>query len=870
MVAHKKFVYFIITAIAVLTAAATLSVFSSYSAAYADGLSAADLIPVETDSAVSYHFFEDPRSVYADEIGILVACGASVEYVSGGCDITARKGIAADKAYRSMGTDGHSEYLAVLHEGNIAVFYGETETSRLDIADLNEKFIDLAVYGGKIYALTRSYFVTAELNGENAEITNAAAVKLVSDRHTKVDATAFTILNGKVYIAVDSVGVRKQDICVLDGSGRLTVVFGHSENVISLSSRAEGSVLYALTRGELARYTVSAGGGLEKISSVSGSELTAVFAYGDGVYALDSLNALHKFSADLSSDSVMIASGGDTAGFFNMPGGAAAKNSVLYVADTMNGRIAAYGGDIKYFSNGDGFINPIAVAADSAGMLYVAHDYDKISVFRADGSMQSAVRTFTAPGLGMISHIAVDSDKSLYVAASSGLWKAESGGELSKITAKVYRSISLGLGRNKLYALSGDTVDAFGDMGTPYEYCRTDPDALSLAVDLDGRVFILKNDGMTRVDPNNSRTEYTLTSDGKPYVLGGKSGLIMLCSVENAFVKHGDIIIVDTYKHRLFKTDGKTVGARFVDESYKVPPVADDSDQAVAKSEGIIHTALRDTQMFAFPMESQPVMTIPAGRKIIVPYYELEETREYSLVLYDDTENDKLIQGYVYKDCLSAALEYISPPNAVCSVFAEITPIYRWPSRYAKAIKGFAAVEKNRKFGMLDFVDGFCDEYGYYWYRVDIGNGCDGYVPAINVSTVGYDFPMSNILPEYNAEIVSYNGNDYAQTFVLADGKYTASDEFSLKAGTRVEVIGAYDSSEQYTKIKFLDEKSHKTVTCYVRTVHVKYDGVNVVLIVAIIVIIVTVILAAAIIAKTLRSKKKRLETDDRSNIGIK
>lgn len=77
-----------------------------------------------------------------------------------------------------------------------------------------------------------------------------------------------------------------------------------------------------------------------------------------------------------------------------------------------------------------------------------------------------------------------------------------------------------------------------------------------------------------------------------------------------------------------------------------------------------------------------------------------------------------------------------------------------------------------------------------------------------------------------------------------------------------MEIVGAFDSSKRYTQVKYVDAE-RGTLTCYVETVYIEYEGINIVLIVAVIVIVVTVLLAAIIICRVMRNKKKRLEPDD-------
>lgn len=806
----------------------------------------AEVVPIRSeDSGVEYHCFESPVSVFADSIGLLVVGKTHIETVSGETKVTAKRELSADKVYRHAEHGEHSEYLIALKDGVITLYCGENEGIRLGI----ENIIDFDAESDTLYALTGSSLFTVRLSADNFDNDQIEEISLGSDR-TANTAKSVAVLNGTVYVTVDSAFGRKQDICVVSKNGALSAVMMQTDVILSFCANDTDNTLYALTRDELTCYTVSANGGLIPARSARGTQLSYIYAHDGFVYALDTLNALHKFSDDLSVDKVLLASGSIAKGFFNMPTGAAAKNSTLYIADSMNGRIAVYGkSGIEYLKRS--FVNPVSIAADSAGTVYVAYEYSKVGIFRAGDFSEQNETTLTARNIGIIRQLAVDADKTVYILADTGLWRSEKGGVPALIDDTRYKSIALSVGKDRLFALSDDVIVSFDENGKAQKTADAPADAVSIAVDLDGKVFTLTSSGINGAD---------MTLDGEKYTLGGKSGQIILCTVENGFVAHGDAIIVDTYRHRLLKTNARALGARLIDEDYEVPDVVG-NDKPQYYGEGLIRTVPNGALVFSLPMETKSVYEIAAGRKVIVPQYELEETKEYSLILVDDINTGKLIQGYVYKDALSEPLPYSAPPSNVCSVYNAATPVYKYPSRNSVMVRGYAAVDRNTEFTMLDFVASYRDEYGNLWYRLQLDGTNEGYVFAENVSTMSYE-PIF-IRPAYNAEIISYKNSKHAIGYKLENGKY--SEIAKLPTGTKVEVIGAFDSSEQYTKVKFLDGE-RGTMTCYVKTVYIEYDGVNMVLIVAIVVIVITVMLATIIIGKIMLNKRKQLEPDEQAN----
>lgn len=858
---RKTFLHFALL-VSVCAVACAMSIFRTYAPiAETSGDSSINITPITAQGGnVKYYCFDNPVSVYAGDDGITVAGNGTATHISDRGVITAQSDVDADKLYRYVSSDGNAIFIA-LYNGKISYFSGNETGTEFSASGVTGNYCDFDVENDTLYAITDNTLVCATISNSAIDGDTANIYPLSSNKHFSLNASTITVSSGKVFIAVNAVYGNKQDICVTEQPyGNLTPILMQSDGIFELTSGVDS--IYALTRGEITCYKISVAGGLYKTTSTIGTQITSIYAYGDYVYALDSLNSIKRYSANLDTAEVLFASGSEAHGFFDIPSDMTAKNHALYIADTMNGRIAIYKDDIEYASRQ--FDTPVSVAADNSGTVYVAYDYNKIGIFR-NGIFSAEPTVITDGRLGIIKQIAA-SDGILYILADSGLWKRLPGGTPELIDNTItYKTISLSIGRNKLFALADSGIMQF-DNGTPTTYA-TVADAISFAIDLNGTAFALKNDKIVRIATDGTQNEFTLALEGKPYTLGGKAGSIVICTVTNEFTARGDVLVLDTYKHRLYKTQSATLGAKTIDENYIVPDVkGDTSISSAPQNTGIVRTALGDTQVFPIPAESEPIYTISDGRNVIVPYYAIEDAVEYSLVLIDDTANNKLIQGYVYNSKLSSPVLYSPPPNTTCTVFIEATPIYKWPSRHAKAITGFSVVQKSAKLDMLDFVRSYRDDYGYYWYRVklenDLEDDADGYIPAINVTTS--DYTAANILPDYNGEIVAYNGVGHAQTYAIENGNYVAITGVTLPVGTKVEVVGAYDSSKYYTQIKFLDDESHKTITCYVETVHVRFNGVNIVILVAITVIIITVILAAIIIMRASRAKKRFRDKEDR------
>ena len=797
-------------------------------------------------SSTPYFYFGGTTAVYASENGVTVSTLDDAYTVS-------FDNVVSHKFHKQNAVKTHDLgkfTVSLLTDGRLLSYYGDSYEFYSD-----QNIVDFDTTADKIYAITADKLVTLSLTETSFDTSSANVVDLFSDKYRNIRATAITVCDGVPFVAVDSNFGVKQDICsVSTATGALNPVLAQSDAVISLASN--NKTVYSLTRDSVCAYSVS-GGGLIKTNGTDGGTLTDIYGYNGAVYAITSLDAVVKFPSDLSSFTTLVASADGAEGFFNTPINASVKNSTLFVADSVNGRVATFGEKAEYLSNA--FINPVAAVSDSAGAIYVAHKYNEI-VKISDGETKSVTVD------GIISDIAVDADKKVYILTADGKIYSSVGFASPTLLVEKsgFKAIALSVGSERLYALSSDAVYRIVFDDNKYvatKYCDADDEFISLAVDIGGAVYLLSQNSIVRVDGSKTVTRFSLKVGDAAYSLGFTAGKILISTVKNSFVEYGDAIIVDTYKHRLFTASGAAdkLNIKLIDGNYEIPNVAHNGTPRLYN--GLIRTALYDTQVFEYPMETPSVYTIAKGRKVIVPAYTLTDTREYSLILIDNLATGELIQGYVYRDSLSEPLPYTPAPTNVGTVYSSATPVYKWPSPNAPTVTGFSAVERGTDFTILDFVESYHDDYNNLWYRIQIGEKYEGYMLASNLSMMNYE-PIF-IRPAYNAEIISYENSEYAIGYKLVDGEYKEIDA-TFPTGTKVEVVGTFDTSLEYTQIKYLDSELG-TLTCYVKTVYIKYNGVNIVLIVAIIVIIITVALAAIIIGRVLYLKRKRpVSTSDK------
>lgn len=839
-----------------IAAAVAVSLHVAPTAAKADDTAHAVLSPIEySASNVDYLYLDAPKSIFKDAAGFVIAERDEVNLITEGenVEVSVSRGITADKACR------YGDCLVTCKDGAFSFYYGDVATPFVP----NSPAVDFTVYGEDLYILCESSLTVLPFDAENSvfDTTSPSVVAFTSDEYFSVEATAITVCNGEIFVAVNStVFSDKQDICALDReNGVLTPVILQSDKIMSLTSLDAQNVVYSLTRDKVTGYYRS-DGGLQTRFSADGSGMSKLCAFDGFVYGLSSLNALARYSFDLGELVTIAAAASDEVGFFDLPSAVSAKNSELYVADTINDRIVKYANGAPVALDLD-IVNPVSVAVDSSGTLYVAHDVNKLAVVRSNG-------TTTHVASGAIKQVTVDADKTVYALTDRGLFVLKSGAsEFLRVSETVYKSIALSIGKYEPYALDGNKIVKLSvkDDGTleTHDIATVDSHVFSIAADLDGNVYALAQTEILKVTDSGT-THFPLRLGEKDYSLGFTRGQIAICTIENEYIDYGDVVIADAYKHRLFKVGGGALGVKCVDEGYEAPDLAGSTNPELHGE--LIRTALRDTVVFSKPAETPPVYTIESGRTVIVPEYQFTDFPEYSFVIIEKLDESgkpvgELVQGYVYRETLSEPLPYTDPADKTATVYKPSTTLYKWPSPNAKALDTYGAPKRNQTLRLMRFVSQYIDDYGNQWYRVLVGDETheyEGFVIAENISLKGYE-PVF-IRPAVNAEIIEYNGSAFAQAYTYDEESksYIEIDGVTFEVGTRVEVVGAFDTSEPYTLVKYLDPELG-TLTCYVRTVYLKYNGVNIVPIIAWVVIGITGVLALIIVARVFYIKRKRL-----------
>lgn len=682
----------------------------------------------------------------------------------------------------------------------------------------------LAFRDGKVYALANgSVYSIDPFTGDAVEIISgtADASFIAAGEYlyvAKGDTIGLYGYDGAAVSTVIAVG-EVRGLTVFGGGAVYSVKRGAYCDVYDLDGklyesglRSDGALtggdeLYCILRnGALALVTER---GPEEISE--GGFVAAASAGGDGsvVYATD---AGEIFMWSDGENRLVLASDSSAEGFYSHPSTAAARFGRLVVADTYNDRLALTTADgVSYID----VPRPRAAVILNDGTIAAAHSRGAVSVLAGDGS---EIARYDLGGY--ITALVADNMGRLYALNGGALVRADDG----ETVAAGLSAVAVTYGGDGFIAANGGRV--FDPVsGTDLFTCEYD--VLSLVPDASGNIFMAvrrESDGaVVRRSPDGT---VTVLKGG----LGSGELAVNISRTTVGGFAAGDLIVTDEIASKVSALSGADCGVSLLPSALpEVRPYDNDM---------IVRPTRCACSIYETPDENAELILLNANTDLIVAKYDIAENPNFSFVAYDDPAADRLYYGYVFRSNLAEPRVQKDPPaeNGVVYYSADI---YELPSLRADKIAGLA---KNSIVALLPFADYGKDDTD--WYRVETETGMRGFVPAASVSV--RDFVPGGARPQYNAVIRSVNGSVSAHTY-RADG--SVIEGVDLLVGTRVEVVGAFDTSEKFTRVRHFDPKLG-TLECYVETIYIDYNNISVVQIVAIVIAILTFILLVLLLVR--------------------
>ena len=868
-----------------------------------------------------YQYFENVSAICADDSTVYIADGAVVYLYSaashafGASTVKVGPNAATPREVKGMAIGGGQLFVLEGANGNLAAYtiFNNDRTvpnfnpNSLPIAPApSDGYTSVTILNERVFAAKDSFIYVFDNALQYQKTITATGPVLGLTAGT--DIVYAIQSNGANFFvcSLDETTDSLAEIAVI-GEPFEHLVFLHKEQLLTVFSR--NSIVFYDAQTDQQKGT--------KLTRNDNAYLLS--AGTDAFFAVNYDSSVSKISSDFKTETVLAASASNAPGFYNMPGDIASRNGKLYVSDRLNDRISINSDTV--FSAIKDCIQPVSISADSDGYLYAAYNLRNIAKYDPTGKLinnpEIAPYLFAPGGTAKtILLLRADSKGNLYVLTTDRfLYKLATGAtEFTPVyqnpdgsPGKVY-GITAGLNNPEFYVavrvnaadehpkkIMRVTAASFESTGI-----ENITDFVDMSADADGGIYILtgtgKNLQLSRYDYNKVSGVYnpnriTVPMNGSPSTLR-----ISVSAIDSEQVTgYRDILVADAARHTVTSISCRQFG---IDPNIqKEPPKLDDSlfPAGVFNTERLIRTisGADGCALFAGKNDVYPVkrftneaktssegVRLPSGYKVIVPHYDAES--DYSFVIADNTKYEQygdyeILTGYVRNKYLSEPLAYTDDhPEKCVADYANGTTVYKYPSLQAPKLTGFTAVPKGTLFNFLDFVnDRTTERYGYYdnrniqyensirWYRISFAVGSnlhEGFVDEDSVTVNGIPADSGKQL-QTNAVIVSETSdrpNEGARVYFLNDaGEYVEDPMYSpLSVGKRIKVDGAFDSSKPYTKVIF--KTDYGTVeNRYVKTVNIRYDGINLLQPILICVIIATLLLTLILTVRHIKTRRK-------------
>ena len=805
----------------------------------------------ETTGGGLYARFNGITAVYGDDGGFAVADEDGFYFYKNGTDkveipeLTGAVALFGDKEARFAVKDG-KVYTYTVDAPESGAF-----TPQQIIGDENftVKFASLA--DGSIYCASDTEIRKFDIAGVRDDTFSSPDLggKTISGLAATDGKVYYTVYKDRNYTNVYEVGGELFATLKSDG----TIAGG-------------GNALYAIMRG--GEVSVVTEGGEEE---VAGHDFAvAIYADKNGslYYATDIGEAIFR-NAVTGDETVLAASESSRDGYYSQPSFAVARMGKLVVCDTLNDRVAVLGfGDRSIRSvrvtGGNEIISlhegsyktisrPTAAYIDNNGKVFVAYAARKIAVF--DQELNS-FDSCSCPDEteGKITALFGDNGNNVYALIGGNIYRISISGKDATFTKVLTGADSavFAAGGDRLYYAKGSAVysvstDKIAEavvnattVSGEAEFTATG-NVVSLAADRGGNIFYAVGNADT-----TDVVRHDAESDAVIATIPSANAKISISLSQTGGANYGDLIVTDNGNSRVLIYDG---GEARVDLSVGFVPEVRPYDE-----EKIIRNAIGSCSVYGTPNETDALTRVSAGTALVVAKYDVPGFPDYAYVYYEDKITGKLVRGFAFRSNLSEPAGYADPPAESGYVYSDGNTIYDMPSFGADVV--WKNVPKNTSLKLLPFTDYTAGNTR--WYRVTAerdGETVAGYIPVGAVSVRG--FVPDSVRPQYNAVIKSYNGSIGAKTYSRnSDGSYVEIEKSFLLTGTKVEVVGAFDTSEKYTEIKYFDDRLG-TCSCYVETVYIDYNNISVVQIVAIAIAVATAVLLAILLLRLYMKKRK-------------
>ncbi len=548
-----------------------------------------------------------------------------------------------------------------------------------------------------------------------------------------------------------------------------------------------------------------------------------------------------------------------------------AYDNYLFVCDTNNNRVQVIDqGTLKAYNFGQsGFVNestttPTHIACDNTYIYLCIGNSNFIKKFDYQGNYQDVyIESFTQGGsqvnFNKINSLSIDTYGNLYALHIAQNIEES---KILKSTNDSFTAISIdGLTfeqDSKLFmSASSDYIIIVSSTKVTLvdsrNYTIVDNFTISqtytdVKIDHLDNLYFLNGNTITKLLAQNYTTTETITLTGLT-----NPTLFAFNQV------NGKTFFLDTDTNKVVNAEVDNI-----DHLSTFTKPMDHLDTSVLNSEKVqIATLTSGTIAYNYPYTLSSNISLNTGDFVIVLDQSISENSNFYYCMIT-SKKDYNLSVYIHKNHLSIIDDTITNLDNTNLLYSQAISsptanIYKFPTSLKADEQSDNAIvytleklDAGDKVTAVRYLKDYKDYKGYSFYEVRFENGTYGYINANSMVSYNTDKEPKKI--KANATIFTSDEKEFINLYIKNGDKYELVSDFVLLDGTRVRLVDNFDSSAEYTEIKYV--ANGEVQKAFVKTKFIQVDGISFEIIIAILLGVLCVLFTLILIVVIKKNKK--------------
>ena len=542
---------------------------------------------------------------------------------------------------------------------------------------------------------------------------------------------------------------------------------------------------------------------------------------------------LFRMNTELKFDKLLVASfGADSDRLYN-PSSLCYTSKGIAIADTGNNRIML-SSDNKLLDAK----TPTKVTSDNNSKLYILESEKIIFLDLEQNSSVEISRPtdildIQCNQLGQL--YAITPSKILFFNQNS--WQDLT--PLDFVNSKAFKCDTSG---QNLFIWHQNGIHCYNIDNNTFEQKYTNGNILDFALDYKNNLYILETNKISKIANNNVVDEIYLP---------------LTYSKLNITPNSGDIYVIDSTLHKIERVASND----FVDNLNEYKNDISYFNSPLNKQKAVIAQITNECEAYKYPFDISPIVDLNTNQKIIILKEVCEDNSKFSYCLINNHSN-KNILAYVKRSNLQILTNDTSPTFEKIRIITSIAHVHKFPTSldYTFQTTTYEDITYDTVLDVISYSNNIQDSNGTTFFCVRLEDGSIGYISTRTAMNNQLDIYQKSFQP--NGKLMKILQQDTIYGYNLNGDTYEKQDTITFEDKTLVFLSKALDTSNEYTKIVYINENNEQLST-YVLTKYVylndltkhKYIGIALLFVAIVLGCIITALIV--VLRKTKKIERK-------------